>query len=272
MRFLLMIASFFFLSCEQEIAQQKNTQNNSVSAEVQAMQVAKNVKYIKGQVSYREKIALPPGSILTVTLEDVSKMDAASTKITTKSKVLKKQPPYRFQLPYDKTKIKDKFRYNIRAKIENNGRLLFTSTEHLDPFSDSESLTIILSKVNANRTQALASSHSVPVAGTQWKLIELQGKPVEDEPSWQPYWVIDDTQKMLSGFAGCNHFSGSYKLTKETIYFSQIALTKKMCIKNMELESEFIKIFEKPKKYEVKNNQLLIYQDGRAIAIFKARN
>jgi heat shock protein HslJ len=57
-------------------------------------------KTLVGEVFYRERILLPPGAKLHLTLEDVSKMDVPSTVIATASQVLAGAPPYEFSLDY----------------------------------------------------------------------------------------------------------------------------------------------------------------------------
>jgi putative lipoprotein len=57
-------------------------------------------KTLVGEVFYRERILLPPGAKLHLTLEDVSEMDVPSTVIATSSKVLAGAPPYEFSLDY----------------------------------------------------------------------------------------------------------------------------------------------------------------------------
>jgi putative lipoprotein len=85
-------------------------------------------------VLYRERIALPPGAELTVTLSDVSKMDVPETVISSVRRKLSTSPPYRVQLTYDAGLIRERHRYNVRAKITLEDRLLFISTYAIDPF------------------------------------------------------------------------------------------------------------------------------------------
>jgi len=87
------------------------------------------------EVFYREKIALPPGAVLKVRLEDVSKMDVASVEIASRMVPLETAPPYSVDLSYDPTVIKEGMRYGIRARIEFDGKLLFINDTHIDPFA-----------------------------------------------------------------------------------------------------------------------------------------
>ncbi len=82
----------------------------------------------KETVSYRERIALPDDATVIVLLEDVSRADAPS-KVIAKYKVITNgaQVPISFDLAYDTKKINFKHTYNVRARIEVNGRLRFTT-------------------------------------------------------------------------------------------------------------------------------------------------
>lgn len=94
------------------------------------------MQVISGEVWYRERIALPPGAEVSVTLEDQSRADAPATVITDYTHIVGEQgPPYSFRLVFDPSAIDDRMRYGLRARIEHEGKLMFTSTEHIDPFA-----------------------------------------------------------------------------------------------------------------------------------------
>ena len=85
---------------------------------------------VTGNVFYLQRIALPPTAILTVQLADISRQDAPATVIATRTIPTKGQaPPYAFALDYDTTAIDPRFTYAVRARIEDNGQLLFTTTQ-----------------------------------------------------------------------------------------------------------------------------------------------
>ncbi|HDY8140469.1 TPA: YbaY family lipoprotein [Vibrio vulnificus] len=86
------------------------------------------IQTISGTVFYRERIALPEDAAVTLVLEDVSLADALA-KVIAKHKFITngKQVPLSFDLAYDSKKIIANHRYNVRARIEVNGRLRFIS-------------------------------------------------------------------------------------------------------------------------------------------------
>ncbi|MCA3897563.1 YbaY family lipoprotein [Vibrio vulnificus] len=95
------------------------------------------IQTISGTVFYRERIALPEDAAVTLVLEDVSLADAPA-KVIAKHKFITngKQVPLSFDLAYDSKKIIANHRYNVRARIEVNGRLRFISDTIVPAITD----------------------------------------------------------------------------------------------------------------------------------------
>ena len=90
---------------------------------------------LKTSVIYRERIILPRKATVTVAFEDISKMDMAATVIASKTILPEGTPPYFVNITYAASKLNENGRYAVRAKIEENGKLLFVSDTHIDPFA-----------------------------------------------------------------------------------------------------------------------------------------
>jgi len=84
---------------------------------------------VRGEVTYRERIAVPPGAQLEVLLLDVSRADAPSLTIggVTLSNI--GQPPYPFEIAYRPDQIVSSHQYVVRARLMHEGRLLFTTDQ-----------------------------------------------------------------------------------------------------------------------------------------------
>jgi putative lipoprotein len=110
------------------------------------------MRVISGEVFYRERIALPPGAKVIVSLEDQSRADAPATIIADYTHVVNGPGPYTFRLVYNPTAINDRMTYGLRARIEREGTLLFTSTERIDPFAGKpgEPVRILVSQRSRN--------------------------------------------------------------------------------------------------------------------------
>ncbi|MGF1758399.1 YbaY family lipoprotein [Photobacterium sagamiensis] len=106
---------------------------------------------VKGSLAYAELIALPDNARITVTLADVSKMDAAAEVISSQSFIADgKQVPFHFQLDYKLDEVKQNHTYAVSARIEVNGKLMFITdtANHVitDPAATNK-LNLMLAKV-----------------------------------------------------------------------------------------------------------------------------
>lgn len=81
---------------------------------------------------YRERIMLPPGHVLTVRVEDVSRADAPALVLAEASEPLTGAPPYRVSLGLPTAQIDPRHAYAARAEIRDAaGALVFvTDTRH----------------------------------------------------------------------------------------------------------------------------------------------
>lgn len=85
---------------------------------------------VHGSISYRERIALSPQSVLEVQLVDVSMADAKAIVIAEKSITGPGQVPIDFELTYDPTLIDERFTYAVQARISEGDRLVFINDTH----------------------------------------------------------------------------------------------------------------------------------------------
>jgi putative lipoprotein len=90
---------------------------------------------IEGAVFYRERMMLPPGAEVEVQLQDISRPDALATVLASVLIIPEGGPPYPFVIDYDPATIDQRMRYALRATIAVGDRLMFSSTDYIDPFS-----------------------------------------------------------------------------------------------------------------------------------------
>jgi putative lipoprotein len=84
---------------------------------------------LDGEVFYLQRIALPPTAILSVSLQDISLMDAPAVTLAEQKGPVKGQVPLPFHLSYDPAQVKPGHSYSVSARIEVDGKLLFITTE-----------------------------------------------------------------------------------------------------------------------------------------------
>lgn len=85
---------------------------------------------VTGTLTYRERIALPATAVVDLTLEDVSRADRPDRVVASTELVGVGQPPIRFSLPYESSRIDASGRYAIRARILDGGRVLFETAHN----------------------------------------------------------------------------------------------------------------------------------------------
>lgn len=89
---------------------------------------------LSGDVFYRERIYVPPGAKLHISLKDVPDAGSPSTVIASSTILLAGSQPYRFTLDYSPADIDANLDYTLRAEVRFYDDLLFTSAKRLDPF------------------------------------------------------------------------------------------------------------------------------------------
>ncbi|MGH6906006.1 MAG: YbaY family lipoprotein, partial [Geminicoccaceae bacterium] len=84
---------------------------------------------LSGTVTYRERVALPPGAVVEIKLLDVSRMDVAAEVMAETAIRPEHQVPIPFELAYDPDRIDQRRRYSVQARILVDGRLWFISAQ-----------------------------------------------------------------------------------------------------------------------------------------------
>lgn len=108
---------------------------------------------VRGEATYRERFAVPPGAQLEVVLLDVSRADAPAQAIGNVTLSDIGQPPYRFELPYVAQDIVASHRYSVRARLTHQGQLLFTTdrTYPVITAGNPTEVQLMLKRVGAQR-------------------------------------------------------------------------------------------------------------------------
>ncbi|MDR0781278.1 MAG: copper resistance protein NlpE N-terminal domain-containing protein [Pseudomonadales bacterium] len=107
------------------------------------------------------------------------------------------------------------------------------------------------------------SKLATTVLEQQWRLIELNGKPVEN-PSAAPYFVLRREGNLVAGFGGCNNFSGTFTLDEAVLRlrFNNLISTLRGCITGMELETQLHEALRNADNYSL-NGSLLSLNRAR---------
>lgn len=113
-----------------------STSSTPVSVPGVPAAVATSRAVLNGTVTYRPRIALAPGSVVVVRVEDVSLADAPARVVAEQTIRPTGQVPVPFALSYDPTQIDVQRRYAVRAEIRDaDGRLSWTTTTSTPVFT-----------------------------------------------------------------------------------------------------------------------------------------
>lgn len=108
-----------------------------------------------------------------------------------------------------------------------------------------------------------------PLIGTQWQLIQLNGKPIPAEPGKFSITLLEEDHR-LTGIGACNRLSGFYEQGEDrAIKLGPLASTMMAC-PGMEREHEFNAAIESATHYDMDGPMLLLLSDGELRAVFQA--
>ncbi len=93
----------------------------------------------------------------------------------------------------------------------------------------------------------------------EYDIISINSTPLSNK---QLTINFNDSQKTVSGYSGCNTFTGNYTINENTLHFSKIAYTKKFCPEAIKIEEKVIKTFSFIETVNYKNKQVLLQGKG----------
>jgi putative lipoprotein len=172
---------------------------------------------ITGSVIYLERMLLPDGAEARVTLEDVSRADAAAD-ILAEVTVPARTSPTPFVLSYPAERLVDGHVYALRATISAAGELLFTTTDS-HPFDPAKTDGI---ELLVRRTGG--TPEPGPVGS--WLAEDIGGAGVIDDLQTTLTIAADGT---VNGHGGCNGFGGTATITGDSLSFGPLAGTMMAC-------------------------------------------
>jgi putative lipoprotein len=222
------------------------------------MTSADGAPVLKGTVSYRERIALPPDSMLIVSLTDTSPV-IVNTRIIAEAvlRVDGKDPPIPFELPYDRARIASDRDYGVRAAIRSGDRILFETSGAYPVITRGNPKRVELQLVRASADAAPA----VPtLIGSAWRLEDLAGAGTLDG--------IEATIEFpeagrVAGLASCNRFFGDFETSGASLTIARLGATKKLCPPAlMDQETKYLRALEGAERFVLDGATLAVYSKG----------
>jgi putative lipoprotein len=214
---------------------------------------------VKGEVVYRERIALPPGALVTVQLADVSLADAPAAIVAEQKIAPTGQVPVPFELKFDSSAIQAKNSYALQARITVDDALMFINDERhpVDPLK-ADAQTILVKRVSGGDNGGDAS-----IYGQTWSLQFIDGiGAIESKATLR----VEEDGK-VTGRAPCNRYFASATLKGTEIAIGKPGATMMACEQGlMKQESAFFDALEKAASFKVENGRLvLMAADGHEL-------
>ena len=102
-------------------------------------QVMPQTRLVTGSIGYRERIALPPGSVAQVKLSDVSRADAPAAVLAEQTiTLIGTQVPVPFELDVEPRMFDARMRYSVSAQIRSAEGALLWTTDTSNPIDVSQ--------------------------------------------------------------------------------------------------------------------------------------
>ena len=186
--------------------------------------------FFTGTATYRERMVLPAGAMLEVTLEDVSRADAPAVTIASTRVESPGTPPIPFRIAYDQRRIVSTRRYVVRARITAAGALLFTTDTAVPVLTAGGVSPVALTLRRVSGSSAAAAGE--PLSGSSWRLVRFEGGDgtvlTPDERS--KYTIEFDATGGVAARIDCNRGRGTWTSSgANQLRFGPLALTRAQC-------------------------------------------
>jgi putative lipoprotein len=216
---------------------------------------------LSGTVTYRERIALPPGAVVEVSLLDVSLADAPSRTIARTRIAARRQVPIPYRLRFNDAVIRSGHRYALRAEIRVRGQLWFTTTEHHAALVPDANGDIIV--------QRIAPPAEVGGPAGSWLVQSLRGRPL---PAGVRATLKIESNGSVSAHSGCNGMGGQATIQGQRISFGPLVGTMMACPEpHMQVENQFRAALEATRSWRMERGALVLLSGRGARLVVLAR-
>src|SRR5690554_2658882 len=122
---------------------------------------------------------------------------------------------------------------------------------------------VLLAACSVQKEQAGPSggdAGDVPLVGTYWRLVEVNGNPVDTGLNREPFLQLDAENSRVSASGGCNGMGGTYELkANNRLSFSQLMGTMMAC-PNMEVETQLSDVLGRADSYAIQGDTLSLFR------------
>jgi putative lipoprotein len=195
---------------------------------------------LSGEVTYRERIALPDDATLEIQLVDQS-LPTAPPRLDVRAPIGAGQVPLSFNLGFDDALIIPSHTYALIAAIGVDSGLMFRNFEPyvVNPLAPVGPITIVTNLVGQIDTGAPSSELETPaspaILDTSWTAEKI------GEASVLPNTTVSLTiasDMRAGGSGGCNSWFAQAEVSGESVRFGAIGSTKKSCGETIDAQEQ----------------------------------
>jgi putative lipoprotein len=230
---------------------------------------------LAGQVTYRERIALPDNATLEIALVDQT-LPSLPPRLDVKATIGHGQVPLSFNLGFDDAIIIPTHEYALIASISTDAGLMFRNFEPypVNPLVLTDPILIMTNLVGQQPTSASSSSappDAAPPAilDVTWQAISIGEKPIL--PRSTPTLLISSGELRAGGSSGCNSWFAQATLDGESLRLGSITTTLKACAQSINLQEQAYKdALSATTSWRIDADVLTLYgADGKSLMVFK---
>lgn len=220
---------------------------------------------LSGQVTYRERIALPENGALRISLVDLAQPD--QPRVRAEGAIASPgQVPLSFNLNFEDSVIVDGHSYGLRAEIVSGGQVWFRNDEPLAiDLAATEGLEVITTFTGRVTDPAAAPAvDPTPILDVSWTAEEIGG--IAATPEITTLTISSDLR--AGGRGGCNSYFSQAKIAGESLSFSAAAATRMACDDlQMAQEAVFFEALTSTRFWRLDGERLLLLDaEGRIVA------
>jgi putative lipoprotein len=218
---------------------------------------------LSGEVTYRERIALPENGTLRILLVDLAAPD--QPRVQAEGAIASPgQVPLSFNLVFDDAIIADGHSYGLRAEILSAGQVWFRNAEPL-PIDLAAAQAISIITNFTGRIDDPASRPAVdpkPILEVNWTAEEIGGLAVT--PGDTSLSIASDLR--AGGRGGCNSYFTQAQISNDRLAFSAVAATRMACEETvMAQEAVFFDALTATRFWRLEGDKLVLLDAGGAV-------
>lgn len=105
-----------------------------------------------------------------------------------------------------------------------------------------------------------------------WILVSLEGQNVQEPQNTRTAYIrFEEGENDVTGYTGCNRFSGNYTLTEQRLQLSNLSTSRMVC-SDMEIENKMMDVLSRVDTYRIAGDVLTLYDGDEAVATFMTGN